>query len=179
MHKGGLMNLTTTQNLNDIYKVYKDTHEQKPHFFRGYSIVVYLPEIARLIQVSNIKTVIDYGCGKAEAWEHYKLKQMLNLDEVVLFDPGVEKYALKPKIQSDMVICVDVMEHVPEHLVDEVIDDICNYSKKVVFFGISTRSSSKALTNGTNAHPTVKPEKWWRNKFAKYDQHLLISHFSS
>lgn len=172
------MNSMTTQSLNDIYKVYKDTHEQKPHFFRGYSIVAHLPEIARLVQVSNIKTVLDYGCGKAEAWEQYKLVRMLNLDEVTLFDPGVERYATKPKKQSDLVVCIDVMEHVPEHLVDEVIDDICNYSKKAIFFGISTRSSSKSLTDGSNAHPTVKPEKWWRDKFAKHDQHLIISHFS-
>lgn len=179
MHKDGLTNSMTTQTLNDIYKVYKDTHDQNPDFFKGYSIISHLSEISYLIRTSNIKTVIDYGCGKAEAWEYHKLRQLFDIQEFLLFDPGVEKYATKPRKQTDLVICVDVMEHVPEHLVDEVIDDVCHYSKKAVFFGISTRSSNKILTDGSNAHPTVKPEKWWRDKFAKYDQHLIVSCFSS
>lgn len=172
------MSMMTTQTLEDTYKVYKDTHEQKPDFFKGHSIVAYLPEIIQLIKSSNIKSVIDYGCGKAEAWEYYKLKQMLGLEQVILFDPGVERYATKPNKQADLIICIDVMEHVPEHLVDDVMDTICDYSKKAIFFGISTRTSTKLLVDGSNAHATVKPEEWWRNKFSRYD-HLIISHFSS
>jgi len=178
MHRNGLMNIMTTQTLEDTYKVYKETHETNPLYFQGFSLVAYLPEITQLVRDSNIKTVIDYGCGKGYAWEHHKLKQALNLDTVILFDPGVEKYSTKPKVQADLVICIDVMEHVPEHLVDQVIDDICCCSRKAVFLGISTRTSSKLLVDGSNAHATVKPEKWWRNKFAEYD-HLIISHFSS
>lgn len=179
MHRNGLMSTMTIQTLEDTYKVYKDTHDRNPKFFRGYSIVPYIPEIMQLIRTSNIKNVIDYGCGKAEAWEHHNLKEIFKLDEIILFDPGVEKYAKKPKNQVDLVICIDVMEHVPEHLVDDVMDEICDYSKKAIFFGISTRTSTKILTDGSNAHPTVKPENWWRDKFDKYRDHLIISRFSS
>jgi len=105
----------------------------------------YVFDIGQLIKFSNITTAIDYGCGKARAWKNYNLKQLWKLHDVQLYDPGVDEYALKPATPRDLVICTDVMEHIPEHLVDEVLADICRLANKAVFLNICTRPASKLL----------------------------------
>jgi hypothetical protein len=70
------------------------------------------------------------------------------------------------------------MEHVPEHLVDKVLADICRLANKAVFLNISTRPASKHLVDGSNAHATVKPAVWWQTKLDKLDK-LIITHYGN
>lgn len=167
-----------SQELQNSIDVYRRTHIERPGCFKGYSIMAYISEINALIRHSNIKTCIDYGCGQAGAWSDYKLEKLFSLEEVVLYDPGVEKYSTRPKDRCDLVLCIDVLEHVPEECVDEVLNDICSLSNKVVFMNISTRPSTKKIVDGTNAHATVKPKQWWQAKINQMDK-LVITHYSS
>ena len=168
----------STQTLKQSHEVYRQTHEKYPEFFAGYSIMEYVFEIGNIIKHTNISTVIDYGCGKARAWKEYNLQRLWNLRDVQLYDPGVEQYALKPYTPRDLVICTDVLEHVPEHLVDEVLGDISKLATKAIFFNVSTRLASKTLVDGTNAHATVKPAAWWQKKFDAMDK-LVFVHYTS
>lgn len=172
------MNTMNIQTLNESYEVYKQTHEKYPDYFAGFSIMEYVFEIGDLIKKSNITSVLDYGCGKARAWKQYNLKQLWKLHDVKLFDPGVEEYAIKPLTGCDLVICTDVMEHVPEHLVDTVLADVCRLANKAVFMNISTRPASKTLTDGTNAHATVRPAQWWQAKIDKLDKLVMVRYSS-
>ena len=166
----------TTQNIQESNEVYRKTHEAYPNYFRGFSIRNCIADIGQLIKNSNIKTVTDYGCGQAGAWKLYDLKDLWQLQKVHLYDPGVEIYAQRPLPLHDLVICIDVMEHIPEHLVDKILTDICRSAKKAVFFNISTRPASKQLIDGSNAHATVKPRDWWQAKINKIDK-LVIAHY--
>ena len=159
----------STLTLADSNELYRKTHEQHPEYFAGYSLMEYVFEIGQLIKTSNIKTVLDYGCGKAKAWKDHDLQRLWKLDYVSLYDPGVSQFANKPNARYDLVICVDVMEHVPEHLVDEVLADIQKYAAKAVFFNISTRPASKRLVDGSNAHATVQESQWWQRKINRMD----------
>lgn len=61
--------------------------------------------------------------------------------------------------------CTDVMEHIPEDLVDIVLQNILTAAQRV-FFSISTRPDSwgqKLI--GDDLHVTVKPYEWWLEKF--------------
>lgn len=167
-----------TQTLQDSNELYRKTHEAHPNYFGGYSIMECAFEIGTLIKFSNISTAIDYGCGKARAWEEYKLRQLWKLRDVQLYDPGVVEYAVKPLAARDLVICTDVMEHVPEHLVDEVLVDICRLANKAVFLNISTRPASKLLVDGSNAHATVKPAAWWQTKIDKLNKLIIVKYTS-
>lgn len=167
MQKGGKKNMTTLQTLAEHHNVYKETHERYPDYFKGYSIMSYVTQIDMLIKHYQIKTVLDYGCGKGMGWAKYNLKDVWNLDRVVLYDPGVEQYATKPIEKSQLVICTDVLEHVPAHLIDDVLDDIDRCASDMIFLGISTRPATKQLVDGTNAHATVKPDEWWDKKLQR------------
>lgn len=167
------MNLQTLEESNDVYR---QTHEAHPDYFAGYSIVKYVYDIGNLIRDSNIETVIDYGCGKARAWKQYNLEALWELREAYLYDPGVAFYNTKPTYARDLVICTDVMEHIPEHLVDDVLADICSLAKKAMFLNISTRPATKRLVDGSNAHATVKPRMWWQQKINRLDKFVITKY---
>ena len=169
--------MTLSYELQKSLDVYHQTHLKRTDYFRGNSLVGYISEIKGLIDHSNIKTCLDYGCGQAKAWSFHNLQQLFGLEKITLFDPGVDKYSSRPVEQADLVLCIDVLEHVPEKFVDEVLSDICSFAKKAIFLNISTRPASKRLVDGTNAHATVKPKQWWQSKIDSLDKHI-IAHYS-
>lgn len=152
--------------LNETYEMYRQLH-QNPSIFKGGSIKSYVHDIGKMIQDSNVKTLLDYGCGKAISHKDYNLKRLWRLEKVQLFDPGVDEYSNKPEGQYDMTVCIDVMEHVPPECVDAVLADIAAYTKKVAVFSISTRPAAKHLPDGRNAHLTVKEPQWWLKKISQ------------
>lgn len=162
--------------LEESHNLYRQTHTKFPSNFKGFSLHKWIPDIGMLIKTSNIKTVLDFGCGKAGCWNQYDLKGLWGLTEVALYDPGVESYNKLPEKRFDLVICTDVLEHVPEHLLNEVLTQITTRARKAVFCTISTRPASKTLVDGSNAHANVQNESWWRNKLIKYNP-IIISHF--
>lgn len=151
------------KQLESMYKLYEQMHTD-PNMFMGYSLQSYVPEISQIIKDSNIKTVLDYGCGKGLPYKAFNLRQLWSVDDIQLYDPGVPQYQTKPTGLYDMTLCMDVMEHVPEENVDDVLEEIAKYTKKVAVLSISTRPASKTLPDGRNAHLTVKPVKWWKQK---------------
>lgn len=168
----------TTQTLQASYELYRQTHDAHPDYFAGFSLMDYVFEIGNLIKHSNIVTCIDYGCGKARAWKEHNLSALWKLHQVTLFDPGVAAFSKKPSEPADLVICTDVLEHVPEDVVDEVLADIESLAKKAIFLNISTRPASKKLVDGSNAHATVKPAHWWQAKIDRLNK-LVIVHYTS
>ena len=169
------MNTIPTQTLEDWHAIYKQTYEKKPGHFQGRSLKAHIGNITNLIYNSNIETCLDYGCGPAWCWKEYNLRDLWKLRKAAFFDPGVEEFASRPQVPRDLVICIDVMEHIPEHLIDEVLDDINKLATKAVYFAISTRTSSKKLYDGeTPAHITVRPESWWREKLKRIDKLVVV-----
>jgi len=131
-------------------------HEQKG-IFAGTSLKKHVPKINRIIREKDIESVLDYGCGKAMF--HHRL-----VVDPVKYDPGYPPYSEKPTGNYELVICTDVMEHVDEQFVSKVLVEIFYYATKHVYLHISTKEAVKKLPDGRNAHVTVKPENWWRNK---------------
>lgn len=161
-----------SQALQASHELYRQTHESRPDIFRGNSINTYRNNLKQLIQNSNIKTCLDYGCGNAEPWKR-GLKSELGLQKLFLYDPGTKEYRARLERTVDLVTVIDVLEHVPENCVDEVLFDISNYANKAIFLSISTKPASKKLVDGSNAHATVKPEEWWREKINKINKYTI------
>jgi hypothetical protein len=154
------MNFNTIQ---DAHKAYEELHAN-PDYFRGFSLHDHIPDIMRLCRTSNVRSLLDYGCGKAEMYKEFRLRRLFGLEKLTLYDPGVPEYAAKPPEAHDIVVCVDVLEHVPEQFVDDVLSDLACLTKKVLYLCVATRPASKTFKDGTNVHLTVKPRSWWLNK---------------
>ena len=128
-------------------------------FFEGGSLLEYKDAIRLFYNKIGGGSVLDYGCGKARGWN--EMKRELEYPLLSLYDPGFEPYKNKPDTKSDLVICTDVLEHIPEDELPDLIREIASFANKGVFFGVSTRESKKPLPDGRNAHLTVRSVTWW------------------
>jgi hypothetical protein len=156
----------------EALKLHEELHEK--NFFLGNSIKDHLNNIIELVDIYNVKTVCDYGCGKARCWIKMNLKETLDLDEVLLYDPCYEIYKNFPDKKVDMIICTDVMEHIPEDSVDYELKRIFDLTDGVIYFSISSVLAKKELKKGVNAHLTVKDQKWWYNKIQKHVKNHIV-----
>lgn len=157
-------------NKDYITSEYRRMHEGG--LFSGGSLKKHIPKIKKLVQEYNIKTMLDYGCGKASCHKE-KLA-----DSVYLYDPYYLPYDIKPKGTFDMVICTDVLEHVPEDEVGQVLHELISYTNEVLFLSISTRLASKKFANGENVHITIKPKEWWEAMLQNGKGIKIVSHYT-
>lgn len=140
----------------DVIEQYRFMHEQG--HFAGHSLKAHVQEIRTIIQNTQSKHLLDYGCGKAM---HHKGAEWGI--PVQLYDPAVDMFNDVPEGTFDMVICTDVLEHIPEKDLSAVLSVIFAYARKHVYMTVCTREAKKTLPDGRNAHLTVRPEGWWQD----------------
>ena len=171
-------------NLVNQYKIAHKNGIKKNNFylsknitFDGKSLAPWIQYLKKIINSTNSKSILDYGCGKAKYYnnqiqlEDKKYRGVVDywgIKEVKLFDPGIEEYEMYPIKNYDGVICTDVLEHIGIEDLDSVVNDIFSFSNKFVFFVISTVLDKKILNDGRNVHQTVKSEEWWKYFFTKF-----------
>lgn len=156
---------------------YKQAHKD-PKNFPGISIRYYVKDIAQIIDETEAKTLLDFGCGQGEQYTNVELmKKWGKLPNKVwgimpsLYDPAVEKHEFFPEGRFDGVISTDVMEHVPEDSVDFVLEQIFSKANKFVYLAIATylgKMTSHNLPNGESPHITVYPDNWWIERVSKF-----------
>jgi hypothetical protein len=141
--------------------------------FSGGSLKRQMPLIRGLIQATGAKSVLDYGSGKGGA---YRTRDFLlkgqpvtsvqdywGVERIVCYDPAYTPYSTLPEGEFDGVICVDVLEHLPEQDLPWVLEEQFRYARKFVFGNIASYPADKILPNGENAHCTIQPLEWWRD----------------
>ena len=145
--------------------------------FAGYSLAKWINIIKKIIEENNCKSLIDYGCGKAILYnnkitidniKYNNVKDFWKIKDCFLYDPAIDIYDNYPKDKSDIVICTDVIEHIPEEDVITFIDDIYNLAHNSVFIVIATMPASKYFENGKNIHICLKSKDEWKEIFQKF-----------
>ena len=150
-----------------------------------------------MIEDYNCKSLLDYGCGKAllyfeSIYSKSSGKTYKNIEEywskiekITLFDPCYEKFKSFPKSISDITVCTDVLEHIPEKDLNWVIEELFILTKKLVFIAVPTYLSKELLDGNINTHLTVKDGLWWRDKiesvqkkFQHIDYYLVYRYIS-
>ena len=96
-----------------------------------------LNHINKIIQRHSCNSLLDYGCGKAFLYSKKKLYNKL-IKKIFLYDPYYFRFIKKPRDIYDITICTDVMEHIKKKDINKVIKNISHYTRKVIFFSIST-----------------------------------------
>ena len=166
----------------ELIEAYKHLHEDDTKF-QGISLIPFAIDIYDIINFNNCKSILDYGCGKGYPYKkEYKYmdrkKKIPNFDkplhlwwgveDLFLYDPGVPEHNKLPTKKSDLVICTDVLEHIPEEDLDWIIREICSLSNKTVFINVSGEPALKTFTTGKykgeNVHVSLFDHEWWLNK---------------
>jgi hypothetical protein len=105
--------------------------------------------------------MLDYGSGDGNQYFTYKLNEYINMPALYCYDPAIDKFSKKPNLKFDIVINTDVLEHIPEFDLENVVTEIFNYSIKAIYFRIATSLAMTLLPNGDNAHCTLKTHDEW------------------
>ena len=123
----------------------------------GTASLQYGDVVTKLCNQLKPGTLLDYGCGS-----------MQNLAKVVLPDEPVEYLGYDPAVPefdhkepADLVVCIDVLEHIEPDLLDNVLDDLMMLTNRWGFFTVHTGPAVKTLSDGRNAHLIQRPASWW------------------
>jgi len=145
---------------DDLLEHYRDTHKNRVY---GTSSVKYLRFLRPWIKVSAPKSVLDYGCGQSILLDTLNLSADVAL---LRYDPAIEEYAALPATRADVLINIDVLEHIPERQTDTVLAEMRDHSKRALLV-IDTKPSNHTLPDGSNAHVTLHDGAWWQERIAR------------
>lgn len=118
--------------------------------------------VSELVNRLEVRTLLDYGCGSMA-----NLARVLKPDHEIDYfgyDPAVPQFSGRPE-PADLVVCIDVLEHIEPELLDNVLDDLQSLSPVLAFMTVHTGPARKTLSDGRNAHLIQQPPVWWLPKF--------------
>lgn len=140
----------------------------------GIASLHFAPLVEKLLRQTGFRSLLDYGAGKQ------RLK--MALDDVLLemkcayraCDPAFPEYGTP--VASDLVCCIDVLEHVEEDHLAGILSDLRTCTLGYAFLTIHMGPAGKTLSDGRNAHLIQRPQSWW---LPKISQHFDVIHLES
>ncbi len=134
--------------------------QKKLHLNPDYGIasIFFAPMVKQLMDQAQPTSLSDYGAGKQNLIKALKEKFGVSIDYRP-YDPAFPEYG-EPR-PADLVCCIDVLEHIEPHLLDNVLDELQSITPKLGFFSIHTGPAVKVLSDGRNAHLIQEPSSWW------------------
>jgi hypothetical protein len=146
----------------ELIEQYRQIHASRVY---GDTSVKNLRFVRADIKLLKPRSVLDYGCGQS------RLLDMLRLGypaELIRYDPAIPQWATKPRRPVDLLISVDMLEHIEDSDLDAVMADMASLCRHAMII-IDTKPAAAVLPDGRNAHATVRPHAWWRQR--------LLPHF--
>lgn len=127
-----------------------------------------LPQAAlRLNELGVCNSLLDYGTGKGLLVD--RLRRVLpDSIQVSGYDPAVEQWSMRPSKKSDIVTCLDVLEHIEYNSIEAVINDIHGLTKHLCYVVVDLQPAVKSLPDGRNAHILLAPSEWWIGRFSQH-----------
>lgn len=131
-------------------------HQQPAYGSRGFNWAYVVAGIAR---IEKCATILDYGAGKGTL-----TKTLIEAGlKCLAYDPAVDLFPNPPVHPFDLVVAVDVLEHIEPACLGDVLAHIARLTKKILFVAISTQPSKRWMTDGRNTHLIVEEgATWWR-----------------
>ena len=137
---------------------YQQVHAAKPHYGSGPGEQERETIRTAIVEaIGEPNSVLDYGCGNSRlASQMFPVSSML-----CRYDPAIERLSRLPDLRFEVGICTDVLEHVPESELGELVTRFKTLAP-TWYFTIHTGPAAQILPDGQNAHCTQHPPEWWR-----------------
>lgn len=135
---------------------YQEMHATR--FYGSSATELHLENAARVVKRLKPRSIMDYGCGRSDLIAHFWADGARRLAR---YDPAIPELKRMPEGPFDLVLCCDVMEHIPLDSVDRVLGEIKAKSARA-FFTISIKPARAKLPDGRNAHVTLLTGKEWK-----------------
>lgn len=134
-------------------------------------------------------SVLDFGCGQGIQLRKAMDDTSESIFDVIglyvqcwwLYDPAIERYSEPPNTLFDVIVCSEVMEHIPEESVDEVLLEQKQYLKDdgLICLTIAALESFNSFEDGENLHCTIMPVSWWEEKLKNHFDRFILKYFYS
>ena len=145
-------------------KLNKALHENRKDFGSrddGSGLAGNLPTaLKRMNDFGACNSVLDYGTGKGKLVERLK-RELPDSINIMGYDPAVEEWKEKPNEPVDILVSLDVLEHIEMQSIDAVLKDIARLTKNFCYLVIDLQPAIKKLADGRNAHILLAPPEWW------------------
>ena len=149
----------------DLIDQYEQIHAAGKY---GTTAVRNLRFIRPEIELLRPQSILDYGCGQSNLMEALKLNYPV---QRYRYDPAIPAISAKPGEVVDLLINIDVLEHIEEADLDEVIGDMRTSCRNAIII-IDLTPASAILPDGRNAHVTLKPAEWWKARLKKHFDYI-------
>jgi len=149
--------------ISDEYRRMQEELHRNPEY--GVASVHYAPIVAAILAQAHATELLDYGAGKGRLGETLRnqIKGPLTIHH---YDPAIPEWSASPA-PCKFVACIDVLEHIEPHLLDNVLDDLKRVTAGVGVFTVHTGAAVKVLSDGRNAHLIQQPPDWWLPKIMR------------
>jgi 2-polyprenyl-3-methyl-5-hydroxy-6-metoxy-1,4-benzoquinol methylase len=139
---------------------------EREHAIRpwGHAASEAIEQICQFIDRHAGNEILDYGAG--QAYLERELPKRYPGIKICSYDPGVPQISSAP-CPCDLVVCIDVLEHVEPDCLEAVLEDLVRVTKKHGLFHVSTIPASKILLDGRNAHQIVESHDWWLDRISQ------------
>ncbi len=150
---------------DDLIQQYRLIHSREAY---GNTSVKNLPYILPLIDEMKPASIIDFGCGQSSLAD--ELAKATGA-RTARYDPAIPEHSVKPEGKFDLLVNVDVLEHVPEDELEPIIADMAAFAKHAIII-IDTGPAVLILPDGRNAHVTQHDQDWWAERLGAYFPYL-------
>lgn len=116
------------------------------------------------VRVLKPASIIDFGCGQSKLIDH--LGESVGA-KIRRYDPAIPEFSEPATDTYDLLTNVDVLEHVPEDQLDEVIGQMAALARNAIIV-IDTRPAEAVLPDGQNAHCTLHDHDWWQDYLSRF-----------
>ena len=164
--------LKQSRLISDRYLAQQKKLHENPDY--GVASEHFAPIVARVMNQYAVTQLLDYGAGKGRLGRTLMDQRMVDHRFLIQhYEPAMPEWAEEPE-PSQMVACIDVLEHIEPDLIDNVLDDLRRCTLEIGLFSIATEPAMKTLDDGRNAHLIIKPAAWWLPKLmARFDLHVF------
>ncbi len=149
----------------------RELHERDAHF--GVIGHLWADRVMQYIIWTGSSSLLDYGCGRSNLVDHICAHpDILKANHAPSFrlqqyDPATFPAPPEP---ADFVTCIDVLEHVEEECLDDVLKDIKRCTKRAALITISLRNGSNK--NRLTHQLAARPRDWWLGQLGRYFPNL-------
>jgi len=162
---------TRRELISESYRRMQETLHENPDY--GTASVEFAPTVADFIRTHSIRELLDYGAGKGRLGQ--ELRKLIRTPLAIQhYEPSSARWSRAPD-PSELVACIDVLEHIEPELLDNVLDDLKRVTRRYGLFTIATGPARKILPDGRNAHLIQQPPAWWLPKLM---QRFELAHFN-
>jgi hypothetical protein len=149
----------------DLIEYYAQTHRSRIY---GTSSVKSLRFLRPEIAVLHPGSILDFGCGQSIFLDCLELDYDVKLHR---YDPAIPAYDTLHEDKVDLLVCIDVLEHIEESELDKTLRVIRSACRDALFI-MDTREASHMLPDGRNAHVSLHTHDWWYERLIAHFNHL-------